>query len=215
MDAELKRQFSEHLENLITPLYFKVREAIIFQEDNTPGQKVVIGAYNELRAALDHIMVASSLNTWNLIESELQSCRAHINRAGFDCIEIQIIELANDINSFSKRYDPEDIIAVFPAYFAEILPALSNQQQIMAHHRAKKNIENIHEVQSFDDSAELTKHLVSWQAQCSHMSVSISTYSKGKKRKRILRNTIAVLIGVALVVIGFILNELYQLAFPK
>lgn len=213
MDAELRRQFTEYLETQITPLYIKVREAIIFQENNTPGEKVVLGAYNELRAALDHIMVSTKLDTWPEIQSEFHSCRAHINRAGFDCIEIQIIELANEINSYVIRYDPEDINAVFPTYFTKILPALVTQQQILAKHRAQKNIENNHDTQSFDESSEIAKQLVLWNTECQQMHGSISVFSKGKKERRIYRSTFGVLTGVALVAIGFFLEKLFKLIF--
>ena len=99
-------------------LYDKVRQAIILVENFDQERKMYIAPINQLRSALDHIFKAvSSAKDEEHSAYELKEAKEHLDRAGYDALELLAANLGMNIIEKVSQYDNKALTAVFPEYF--------------------------------------------------------------------------------------------------
>ena len=105
------------LEELFS-LYDKVRQSVILLENFNEEQKMYIAPINQLRSALDHIFKAINIcDDFEQCEYELREAKEHLDRAGYDTMELLAANIGITIVEKLKRYDTKTITEVFPYYF--------------------------------------------------------------------------------------------------
>ena len=110
------------LEELFS-LYDKVRQSVILLENFNEEQKMYIAPINQLRSALDHIFKAINIcDDFEQCEYELREAKEHLDRAGYDTMELLAANIGITIVEKLKRYDTKTITEVFPYYFTTIKP---------------------------------------------------------------------------------------------
>ena len=114
------------LEELFS-LYDKVRQSVILLENFNEEQKMYIAPINQLRSALDHIFKAINIcDDFEQCEYELREAKEHLDRAGYDTMELLAANIGITIVEKLKRYDTKTITEVFPYYFTTIKPQLTD-----------------------------------------------------------------------------------------
>ncbi len=96
-------------------LYDKVRQAIILVENFDQERKMYIAPINQLRSALDHIFKAvSSAKDEEHSAYELKEAKEHLDRAGYDALELLAANLGMNIIEKVSQYDNKALTSVFP-----------------------------------------------------------------------------------------------------
>lgn len=130
------------LEELFS-LYDKVRQSVILLENFNEEQKMYIAPINQLRSALDHIFKAINIcDDFEQCEYELREAKEHLDRAGYDTMELLAVNIGITIVEKLKRYDTKTITKVFPYYFTTIKPQLTDIKGIVASLRSNKKIDS-------------------------------------------------------------------------
>lgn len=147
------------LEELFS-LYDKVRQAVILLENFNEEQKMYIAPINQLRSALDHIFKAINFcDDFEQCEYELREAKEHLDRAGYDTMELLAANIGITIVEKLKRYDTKTITEVFPYYFTTIKPQLTDIKGIVASLRSNKKIDSDKSFSTYFDQIYILKIL--------------------------------------------------------
>lgn len=155
-NIEYKSDCYDNLEELYD-LYDKVRQAVILVENFDKERKMYIAPINQLRSALDHIFKA--VNCAREPEQsayELKEAKEHLDRAGYDALELLAANLGTTIIEKVSQYDNKALTSVFPDYFTEIKPKITDIRNIVANLRSEKKIDSERSFSAyFDQITEL------------------------------------------------------------
>ncbi len=164
------------------PLYDKVRQAVILLENFNEEQKMYIAPINQLRSALDHIFKATNVcNDIVQCEYELKEAKEHLDRAGYDTLELLAANIGITIVEKLKRYNTKTITEVFPYYFTTIKPQLTDIKSIVASLRSNKKINSGN---SFSAYFEQISVLINIDKKVDIMIPSLEEYEKKKKKEK-------------------------------
>lgn len=120
-------------------LYDKVKAAVILVENFDKERKMYIAPINQLRSALDHIFKAvKSASEIKYSQDELKEAKEHLERAGFDALELLAGNLGANIIEKVSHYDNNTLTSVFPDYFRKIRPQIIDIKEILANLRSEK-----------------------------------------------------------------------------
>lgn len=205
-DNDYKSSFYESLEKLYD-LYDKVRYAIILVENFGKERKMYIAPINQLRSTLDHIFKAVKCAE-NKEESayELKEAKEHLDRAGYDALELLAAYLGMDIVEKVAQYDNETLMAVFPDYFTIIKPQITDIQNKVAILRSEKKINS--EI-SFSAYFDQVSELIEMNKHVDVMIPSLEEFKRKNKKSQRIKCLlwIASTVATALIsgIIGFVL----------
>ena len=121
--------------------YEQVKKSIILLENLDKKHKVHIAPLNQLRSALDHAFKASVVEG-DQFKHELIEMREHVRRAGYDSFEILASILGMTIVNKLRWFSNKALETVFPEYYTNISPRLTNIQVKLAEIRTEKNHHN-------------------------------------------------------------------------
>lgn len=170
------------LEELFS-LYDKVRQAVILLENFNEEQKMYIAPINQLRSALDHIFKAINIcDDFEQCEYELIEAKEHLDRAGYDSLELLAANIGITIVEKLKRYDTKTITEVFPYYFTTIKPQLTDIKGIVASLRGNKKIDSDKSFSAYFDQISI---LINIDKKVDTMIPSLEEYEKKKKKERL------------------------------
>ncbi len=117
----------------ITELYGKVKELIIFCEENQEEFKTNLHIVKELRDAFDHLMRVFAVKLElkegredGYIQTSLDKVLGHVFRAGYDTLDFATIILRDKINKEVSDFSPSAIQASIPNYYSEIRPSVES-----------------------------------------------------------------------------------------
>lgn len=117
----------------ITLLYGKVKELIIFCEENQEEFKSNLHIVKELRDAFDHLMRVYAVKfgvkkegTDGYIQISLDKVLGHVFRAGYDTLDFATIILRDKINKEVSGFSSPAIQAAIPNYYSEIRPSVES-----------------------------------------------------------------------------------------
>lgn len=129
--------------NGLFPLYERVKSAILLLENFDEKQEMYIAPINQLRSALDHIFKAVSIaqETANC-DYELKEAKEHMERAGYDALELLAGSLGTSAIQKIQPYDTETLASVFPEYYTEIKPKITKIQQSVAQRRMERKTDS-------------------------------------------------------------------------
>lgn len=157
MEANEKSICFDKLTNLYA-LYDNVRRAVILAENFNVGRKMPIAPINQLRSALDHIFKAiNSAAIHEQFEYELKEAKEHLDRAGYDALELLAGNLGIKILERLNTYASNTISTVFPSYYSEIKPKITAIKQNVAILRSEKKIDS---EKSFSDYFDQISELI-------------------------------------------------------
>lgn len=105
--------FSEKLDELVA-LYKKAEANIKFAEEI--DHRLAIPSVNELRYAGNHLVRALKANTMDAQAEELARAAKHCQRAGYDAVEVVIINFLEKIAQFKDDYRQVPLSTVLPDY---------------------------------------------------------------------------------------------------
>lgn len=124
-------------------LYDKVRQAVILVENFDKERKMYIAPINQLRSALDHIFKAVACAENNEQSTyELKEAKEHLDRAGYDALELLAANLGTTIIDKVAQYDNKALTSVFPAYFTTIKPKITDIKNVVANLRSEKKVDS-------------------------------------------------------------------------
>lgn len=181
------------LEELFS-LYDKVRQSVILLENFNEEQKMYIAPINQLRSALDHIFKAINIcDNFEQCEYELREAKEHLDRAGYDTMELLAANIGITIVEKLKRYDTKTITEVFPYYFTTIKPQLTDIKGIVASLRSNKKIDSDKSFSTYFDQIYI---LINIDKKVDTMIPSLEEYEKKKKKERLKTWIISILSSV-------------------
>ena len=181
------------LEELFS-LYDKVRQSVILLENFNEEQKMYIAPINQLRSALDHIFKAINIcDDFEQCEYELREAKEHLDRAGYDTMELLAANIGITIVEKLKRYDTKTITEVFPYYFTTIKPQLTDIKGIIASLRSNKKIDSDKSFSTYFDQIYI---LINIDKKIDTMIPSLEEYEKKKKKERLKTWIISILSSV-------------------
>ena len=181
------------LEELFS-LYDKVRQSVILLENFNEEQKMYIAPINQLRSALDHIFKAINIcDDFEQCEYELREAKEHLDRAGYDTMELLAANIGITIVEKLKRYDTKTITEVFPYYFTTIKPQLTDIKGIVASLRSNKKIDSDKSFSTYFDHIYI---LINIDKKVDTMIPPLEEYEKKKKKERLKTWIISILSSV-------------------
>lgn len=181
------------LEELFS-LYDKVRQSVILLENFNEEQKMYIAPINQLRSALDHIFKAINIcDDFEQCEYELREAKEHLDRAGYDTMELLAANIGITIVEKLKRYDTRTITEVFPYYFTTIKPQLTDIKGIVASLRSNKKIDSDKSFSTYFDQIYI---LINIDKKVDTVIPSLEEYEKKKKKERLKTWIISILSSV-------------------
>lgn len=179
---EYKLSFYDSLRNLYD-LYDKVRQAIILVENFDKDRNMYIAPINQLRSALDHIFKAVSFAEDKArSEYELKEAKEHLDRAGYDALELLAAYLGIAIIEKVAQYDNNTLTTVFPAYFTVIKPKITDIKNRVAILRSEKKINS--EI-SFSTYFDQITELIELDKNVDVMIPSLEDFKQRDKKSRI------------------------------
>lgn len=181
-NIDYKSNCYDSLEKLYE-LYAKVRQAIILVENFDKERKMYIAPINQLRSALDHIFKAVNCAE-NPEQStyELNEAKEHLDRAGYDALELLAANLGTTIIEKVSQYDNRALTVVFNDYFTEIKPKITDIRNIVANLRSEKKIDS---EKSFSAYFDQITELIDIDKRVDVMIPSLEEFQqKGSKSER-------------------------------
>lgn len=141
-NTDYKSNCYDSLEELYD-LYDKVRYAVILVENFDKERKMYIAPINQLRSALDHMFKAVHYAK-NQKQSayEIKEAKEHLDRAGYDALELLAGNLGTTIIEKVSQYDNKTLTSVFSDYFTKIKPKITDIQNTVAQLRSEKKIDS-------------------------------------------------------------------------
>lgn len=196
----------------ITELYGKVKELIIFCEENQEEFKTNLQTVKELRDAFDHMMrvFAVKLKTKEemgdgYIQTSLDKVLGHVFRAGYDTLDFATLILRDKINKEVADFSPSAIQAAIPNYYSEMRPSVEAITTDIIKLRTNKDIAKP-SPELFD---EYFKNVITLQEMFKIIlkaKPSLVEYenkeTKGKWNAAFLEIAVGIIIGAILVWVG-------------
>jgi len=168
------------------PLYERVKYAILLVENFDEKREMYVAPINQLRSALDHIF--KSVNIANETEScdyELKEAKEHMERAGYDALELLAGSLGASVIKKLQIYDNETLTAIFPSYFTDVKPKITEIRQNVAERRLERKTDSSKPFFAYFDEI---KELVEINKSVDRMIPSLQEYrSKGQKKNKVER----------------------------
>lgn len=131
----------------ITLLYGKVKELIIFCEENQEEFKSNLHIVKELRDAFDHLMRVFAVKLGvtegkedGYVQTSLDKVLGHVFRAGYDTLDFSTIILRDKINQELSGFSSSTIQAAIPNYYSELRPSIEEITNEIIHQRNDKDI---------------------------------------------------------------------------
>ena len=163
------------------PLYEKVKSAILFAESFDEEREMYIAPMNQLRSALDHIFKSVDLaNKIEDCEYELKEVKEHLERAGYDALDLLTGSLGTSIGKKLQPYDRETLTTLFSGYFTNIKPKIIEIRQNVAKRRIERNIDSDEFFFAYFDEV---KELIEINKSVDKMIPSLQEYSDKKVRE--------------------------------
>ena len=182
------------LEELFS-LYDKVRQAVLLLENFNEEQKMYIAPINQLRSALDHIFKAINVcDDTQQCEYELKEAKEHLDRAGYDALELLAANIGITIVEKLKRYDTKTITEVFPYYFTTIKPQLTDIKGIVAKLRSDKKTDSDKSFSAYFDQISI---LINIDKKVDTMIPSLDEFERKKKKEKLKTWGISILSSIA------------------
>lgn len=202
---EYKLSFYDSLRNLYD-LYDKVRQAIILVENFDKDRNMYIAPINQLRSALDHIFKAVSFaENKERSEYELKEAKEHLDRAGYDALELLAAYLGIAIIKKVAQYDNNTLTTVFPAYFTVIKPKITDIKNRVAILRSEKKINS--EI-SFSTYFDQITELIELDKNVDVMIPSLEDFKQRDKKSRIKQSIIWIVSTISTAIISGIIGHM-------
>lgn len=203
---DYKLSFYDSLESLYD-LYDKVRQAIILVENFDKGRNMYIAPINQLRSALDHIFKAvSCAEDHERSAYELKEAKEHLDRAGYDALELLAAYLGIAIVEKVAQYDNETLTTIFPEYFTIIKPQITDIKNKVAVLRAKKDLNS--EV-SFSAYFDQITELIEMDKRVDVMIPSLEEFRQRTKKSQRMKSVIWLVATVVTAIISGLIGYLF------
>jgi hypothetical protein len=137
-------QHKKDLESL-SELYAKTKRLILEGEERDTEQKSNIAVFNEMRAALDHIMqsigvgIAEESNSEDFIKNQIRKAREHIIRAAYDSLDGRGISIRIRISSMLRDLSEVSIAMSFPEYHSDYIPKIEELDEKIIESRSNRD----------------------------------------------------------------------------
>lgn len=203
MKGNYKIVYFDNLYELYS-LYTKVRDAVILVENFDRNRDMYIAPINQLRSALDHIFksISCAQNDESRSAYELKEAKEHLDRAGYDALELLAGSLGTGIIEKLSKYETSTLSAVFPKYYEVIKPKLSSIKQAIAVLRSEKKVDAEKSFLAYFD--QITE-MVEMDKEIDMMIPSLEEYDNKRKKEKSMSNIKQTLIAIIGTLIGGIL----------
>ncbi len=195
-----------------TELYVKVKELMIFCEENQEEFKTNLQIVKELRDAFDHMMRVFAVKLGlkaekedGYVQTSLDKVLGHVFRAGYDTLDFATLILRDKINKEVSDFSPSAIQAAIPNYYSEIRPSVEAITNNIIKLRNNKDIAKP-SPELFD---EYFKNVIKLQEMFKTILIakpSLIEYAnkerKGKWSTAFLEIIVGIIIGAILVWVG-------------
>jgi hypothetical protein len=187
-------------------LYEKVKLSIILLENFDEKREMYIAPMNQLRSTLDHIFKAVSIAPKTIdSDYELKEAREHLERAGYDALELLAGSLGTSIINKLRPYDTKTLTSVYPEYFTSIKPKITGIQQSVAERRMERKIDSDKSFLAY--FAEIVE-LVDINKSVDRMIPSLQEYCDKNGKEKRKDYFWKIVIGLISVVTGYLLSKI-------
>ncbi|MDR0538513.1 MAG: hypothetical protein LBH04_10825 [Tannerellaceae bacterium] len=165
--------FEKELRENLFPIYDKAKRCIIYAERLNPNGEIPLAPINEMRNALDRIFKASQLEGKESI-AEIKRSKAHLEKAGYDSFEILANQTIITISKLVEPYEKDGLTAIFPEYYREIKPAITNLQSKLENVRTNKEDAE----KDFESYFSVVKALLAYKTRIETAIVRLEEFKK-------------------------------------
>ncbi len=159
-----------------------------------------IAPINQLRSALDHIFKA--VNSEEQSEYELKEAKEHLDRAGYDALELLAANLGEQIIKKLNGYSANTIATIFPTYYSEIKPKLTDIKQVVAHLRTEKKISAEKTFSAYFDQIteliDMDKTIDRFIPSLAEYEQKVSNEQKKKDRRQVYINIVIAVVSASI-----------------
>jgi len=142
-------ELQDDLKQLVE-LYTEVKSLILDGEAQDEEQKSNIAVFNEIRAALDHVLqcigediaVAETSESLNFKKGQIRKAREHIVRAGYDSLDGIGVSIRKRISERMKGLDEISIANSFSEYFSEYVSKIKKSDEKIRESRNNRDKNN-------------------------------------------------------------------------
>ncbi len=208
----------------MTELYPKVKELILYGEENDPENRTHLQTINELRNAMDHLMRVFAYKfgfkpdeSQDYATKHIDKAFGHVYRAGYDALDWVSITLRERIVNELNGISHEAIAKIFPEYYREIKPELERASEEISKLRSGKDVAG-HDAHSnsfnnFEQYVAIIGKLRDYLDKVLNIKPSLIEYDEERKKseqKSRLFSLLKVIIGTIIgTIIGFALCYFY------
>lgn len=191
----------------ITLLYAKVKELVIFCEENHDEFKSNLHVVKELRDSFDHLMRIFAIkfdlkeNGDEYININMEKIFGHVYRAGYDSLDYASLILRDKINNEVEGFSPSAIQAAIPSYYSEIRPTVEKITDDIVKLRTEKDVANS-SLEEFSEYVDNIEKLHEMYDVILKAKPSLIEYTDKQKRDSFWKILIQIGIGI---IIGAIL----------
>ena len=187
------------------PLYEKVKLSILLAENFDEKREMYVAPLNQLRSALDHIFKAVHIaQKTESFDYELKEAKEHMERAGYDALELLAGNLGISVIKKLQPYDTKTLTNVFHEYYTKVKPKIIEIQQSVTQRRMERKIDS---EKSFLAYFEEITELVEINT-VDRMIPSLQEFSNKKKNEKRRDTLWKVIIGLISVIVGYLLSKI-------
>lgn len=199
----------------VTELYGKVKELILFCEENHEEFKSNLHEVKELRDAFDHLMriFAARLGVKDekddrYVKANMDKVLGHVYRAGYDTLDYATLILRDKINSEVLGFSPSAIQAAIPTYYSEIRPSVESITSDIIKLRNDKDVAN-KSPEVFTVYFQNVKNLQKMFDAILKAKPSLIEYSDKRKKEQLNDTLTKIAIGIAIGVIMALIGRIF------
>lgn len=199
----------------VTELYGKVKELILFCEENHEEFKSNLHEVKELRDAFDHLMriFAARLGVKDekddrYVKENMDKVFGHVYRAGYDTLDYATLILRDKINSEVLGFSPSAIQAAIPTYYSEIRPSVESITSDIIKLRNDKDVAN-KSPEVFTVYFQNVKNLQKMFDAILKAKPSLIEYSDKRKKEQLNDTLTKIAIGIAIGVIMALIGRIF------
>lgn len=199
----------------VTELYGKVKELILFCEENHEEFKSNLHEVKELRDAFDHLMriFAARLGVKDekddgYVKANMDKVFGHVYRAGYDTLDYATLILRDKINSEVSGFSPSAIQAAIPTYYSEIRPSVESITSDIIKLRNDKDVAN-KSPEVFNMYFQNVKNLQKMFDAILKAKPALIEYSNKRKKEQLSDTLTKIIIGIAIGVVMALIGKIF------
>jgi len=205
----------------VTEIYLRIKKLILFAEESDKELAANPQTLIELRNSLDHLMRVAAVafgiqekENEGYIQTNIDSVRGHLYRAGFDTLDWLSIGVRLDVTDLLEHFSPQTISIAEPEYFPKKKIFFEGLAKEISEIRNRKDIGNIN-LAELDNYIKLINQAIIYQQQIEIKIPSMEEIERKNEEKFKKQSNIARRDAIIIAIMGAIIGGLVLYIFLK